>query len=213
MPTARSWTDVYRARTAYLDPAAIARYEDSRFRGPLGAYKLRRERRVVRSALAALPPNLRAVDCPTGVGRWISTLADRGHQVIGVDISVAMLTEARRRAEGVAAVHAEAEHLPFGDDCVDLVFSFALAKHLPREVLFGVLDEFVRVARIGVVCTVNTTPPVLWAWAKRRAPRSRAVDLAVLRSWAQSRGLSLRDFGRCHSPIGMERCLLLRGTD
>ena len=114
MPTARSWTDVYRARTAYLDPAAIARYEDSRFRGPLGAYKLRRERRVVRSALAALPPNLRAVDCPTGVGRWISTLADRGHQVIGVDISVAMLTEARRRAEGVAAVHAEAEHLPFG---------------------------------------------------------------------------------------------------
>lgn len=203
---------MYRARTAYLDPAAASSYERNRFRGPLGAYKLRRERRAVESALAVLPRDLWTIDCPTGMGRWVSTLAARGHQVVGVDISPAMLTGARKRSNGMPAVRGEAEHLPIRDGGVDLVFSFALAKHLPGDVLFGVLDEFARVTRVGFICTVTITPSALWGWTKKPAARSRAVDLPTLQAWARSRELSLRDFGRCHTPIGMERCLLFGHT-
>ncbi|MBA2390346.1 MAG: class I SAM-dependent methyltransferase [Geodermatophilaceae bacterium] len=203
---------MYRARTSYLDPADVAHYERNRFSGPLGAYKLRREHAAVGAALAALPRNLVVLDCPTGIGRWRGTLADRGHRVVGVDISPAMLAEARTHAGGVPNVCGEAENLPFRDGGVDLVFSFALVKHLPRSVRYGVLDEFARVARIGVVCTVNISPPLLWSWAMKRAPRHRAVDRAALLDWAQSRGMAMLDFGRCHTPIGMERCLLFRRT-
>jgi len=203
---------VYRARTAYLDPAKASSYERNRFRGPLGAYKLHREHRAVESALAALPRELRTIDCPTGMGRWVSTLAARGHQVVGVDISPAMLAGARQRSNGMPAVRGEAEHLPIRDGGVDLVFSFALAKHLPGDVLFGVLDEFARVTRVGFVCTINITPPALWGWTKKPAARSRAIDLPTLQAWARSRELTLRDFGRCHTPVGMERCLLFDHT-
>ncbi|MEJ7703086.1 MAG: class I SAM-dependent methyltransferase [Geodermatophilaceae bacterium] len=204
---------MYRARTSYLDPEQVARYEDRRFSGLLGAYKLRREQRAVGAALAALPRDLSVIDCPTGIGRWVGALAERGHRVVGVDISAAMLAEALHRIDGVTAVRGEAEHLPFRDRGADLVFSFALAKHLPLDVLVDVLGEFSRVARVGIIVTVNITPPTLWAWTKKRAPRSRAVEVSSLSAWAQSRGLSLRDFGRCHTPIGMEHCLLLRRMD
>lgn len=203
---------MYRARTAYLDPAKASSYERNRFRGPLGAYKLHREHRAVESALAALPRELRTIDCPTGMGRWVSTLAARGHQVVGVDISPAMLAGARQRSNGMPAVRGEAEHLPIRDGGVDLVFSFALAKHLPGDVLFGVLDEFARVTRVGFVCTINITPPALWGWTKKPAARARAIDLPTLQAWARSRELTLRDFGRCHTPVGMERCLLFDHT-
>lgn len=188
----------------------MARYEGDRFGTRLGARRLRRERRCVSAALALLPAGLLVLDCPVGIGRWVASLTAPGHRVVGMDLSPAMLAEARRRDPGICLVRGEAERLPMSDKAVDVVFSFALAKHLPREVLFAVLDEFTRIARVAIVCTVNIRPPAVLAWTAKQPARSRAITFPAVHSWAQTRGQTVQDVGRCHSPIGMERCLVIR---
>ncbi|AUG99092.1 class I SAM-dependent methyltransferase [Prodigiosinella confusarubida] len=72
-------------------------------------------------------PVLRVLDIGTGPGFFAVTLALAGHQVTAVDITEAMLDQARDNAEhhGVSInfVHSDVHNLPFDDDSFDLVVS------------------------------------------------------------------------------------------
>jgi ubiquinone/menaquinone biosynthesis C-methylase UbiE len=76
------------------------------------------------AALERLPdPVDRALDVGTGTGAGARTIRERfpSAEVVGVDVSRAMLAEARKRSPDVSFVEGDASRLPFGDDSFDLV--------------------------------------------------------------------------------------------
>lgn len=87
-------------------------------------------------------PVRRALDVGTGTGAGALEIAKRFQdaKVVGVDVSQAMLDEARRMAPGVEFVQGDASALPFGDAEFDVV---AHANMIPF------LDETARVLRPG----------------------------------------------------------------
>jgi malonyl-CoA O-methyltransferase len=78
---------------------------------------------ALRLALEDIAPPARVLDIGTGTGVAALALADwfPSAAVTGVDLSPAMLAEARRKGGRVRFEVADAAHLPFGDASFDLV--------------------------------------------------------------------------------------------
>lgn len=100
------------------------------------------------------PVERRAVlDFGCGIGRVALALAPYAERVVGVDVSSAMVAEARRRAAGVADVAFDATDgrtLPFADASFDLVLAVDSVPYLVRAgVLEAQLAELKRVLRPG----------------------------------------------------------------
>jgi SAM-dependent methyltransferase len=95
------------------------------------------------------PPEGIVLDLGCGTGAHAVRLAQRGYDVIAVDLSPAGVRAAkdRFRQAGVRGrfVVADAEHLPFRDGAVDVVWSSLLLHHFPK--LISLPDELRRVAR------------------------------------------------------------------
>jgi len=107
---------------------------------------IKAEQPVVREILAQLPPG-RALDVACGSGRHTAWLATRGHTVVGIDNSPAMLALARSKAPEVELLHADLDRLPVPTGSFDLVVcALALTHHAD---LPGALAEFARVLRPG----------------------------------------------------------------
>jgi ubiquinone/menaquinone biosynthesis C-methylase UbiE len=95
--------------------------------------------------IRALGPldGLRVLDLGCGKGRFAARLTHEGAQVIGLDISSAMLGE----AFGLARVKASARRLPFADESFDAIVAVEVFEHLPD--VDGTLNELARVLRPG----------------------------------------------------------------
>lgn len=113
----------------------------------LPARALRRE--VVR--LSELPPASRILDVATGTGAQALAFAQAAKEVVGVDLSRAMLRVARRknRFQNVSFQEADGARLPFEEGSFDAAcVSFALHE-MPESIRTGVLREMARVTRPG----------------------------------------------------------------
>jgi SAM-dependent methyltransferase len=98
----------------------------------------------------------RALDFGCGAGRLTRALADRFGECVGVDISEAMVAEARRINTDCAGctfvVNDTADLSRFPDASFDLVYSTLVLQHLPsRRLIAAYLAEFVRVVSSGGV--------------------------------------------------------------
>jgi ubiquinone/menaquinone biosynthesis C-methylase UbiE len=88
----------------------------------------RREKRAVLDALNPLDDR-KVLEIACGTGRFTTMLAERGADIVGLDISSAMMAEGRKkaRAAGVADniefIRGDAARLPFPDDHFDTVFA------------------------------------------------------------------------------------------
>ena len=110
---------------------------------------------LARSALelaerVQLPPDARVLDVATGTGTVALTLAPRAAEVVGTDLSAAMLAQARARAAGhpnVLLMEAEATALPFAEDTFDVVVCGAGLFFVPD--MPAALREWGRVLRPG----------------------------------------------------------------
>jgi len=102
-----------------------------------------------------------ALDCGPGV--MARKLADRGAQVIGVDMSAVAV--ARAREKGIEAHHVDldVEPLPFADGSFDTLLSDSGLEH--RFHVERALDEAVRVLRPGGTCILAL--PNLGHWRYR----------------------------------------------
>ncbi|MCT2586769.1 class I SAM-dependent methyltransferase [Actinophytocola gossypii] len=109
-------------------------------------------------ALGELPPGSAVLDVPCGGGvalRGLTGGASAGNSAVryvGVDLSRAMVTRARRRAErlglgGVGLVEADISALPFGDGGFDVCVCFNGLHCLPDPA--GAVREMVRCVRPG----------------------------------------------------------------
>ena len=110
-------------------------------------------RRVLSRTLDPSPegPERSILDVGTGTGEMASVLGSMGFKVTGVDLSPAMLAQARLKAQqegtDLQTVEAEASNLPFPADSFDMVFS--------RHLFWNLIDpqaavrEWARVVRPG----------------------------------------------------------------
>jgi len=91
----------------------------------------------------------RLLDVACGPGALLAVYAPRVRHAVGVDLTMAMLREARARRDrgSIALVRAEAERLPFADGTFSIVVTTWAVHHFgePRRVL----GEMARVCRPG----------------------------------------------------------------
>ena len=90
------------------------------------------------------------LDVGVGNGRHAELLANSCRRVVGLDLSLAALSEARSRARAngfdMALVQSDAASLPLSRDVVDLAVYVATIHHLPtRSQRIASLDELARV--------------------------------------------------------------------
>lgn len=89
------------------------------------------------------------LDVATGTGEQARAFAEKCREVVGIDLSEAMLDVARAKSPraNLTYVQADATHLPFGDARFDVAsISFALHE-MPASIREAVLSEMVRVTK------------------------------------------------------------------
>ncbi len=127
-------------------------------------------RRAVRLA-AAGPPGIWADMC-TGTGEMATYLkrrAPEGTRVCGIDFSLPMLSEARRKKIAVDFAASDIKALPFGDDTFDVItMSFATRNiNLSREALLRSFAEYHRVLKPGGRFVNLETSQPRWSWMRK----------------------------------------------
>lgn len=88
-------------------------------------------------------PNMKVLDIGCGNGRFYDVIATRETEYTGVDNSVGLLSEAKKKHPGIKFVEGDATKLPFPDGSFDIAYSFAVIHHVPSRKL---RNEFVREA-------------------------------------------------------------------
>lgn len=137
-------------RTFYRSSAVAAYYDEERFVGPFKRRRNRLKWRTICDALATLEDVRSVLDLPCGTGRFTGSLARRGFQVVGSDISLEMMRRAVDSVDGSEGVggfvQADAERLPFSDDSLDCIVSIRFMFHVPPPTRVSILREMARVA-------------------------------------------------------------------
>ena len=135
----------------------VAKNYDGRWQSAAGKRRDLRKGRVLQVALDRIAADsnnsLQSVlDVPFGTGRFHAIYKERGLQVVGADLSLAMLQQARRKTGGGAFLSADLENLPFADQAFDVVVCIRLF-HLIRDpkIRLRFLQEVRRVSRVGAV--------------------------------------------------------------
>jgi len=146
--------------------ASLLRYEAQRQFGRQAAsyarsasHALDRDLDLLLSHLA-LREEDRALDVATGTGFTARALGGVARTVVGLDLTLGMLQEARRIASGrpIRWVAADAGALPFADAVFDVVTVRRAPHHFPD--LVGALREMLRVLRAdGRIGIVDQVPP------------------------------------------------------
>ena len=114
------------------------------------------EEPAVHALVDALPAG-RALDAACGTGRHTKYLVARGHDVVGVDASDAMLERARAAVPGVDFRVGDLAALPLPDASVDLAVCALALTHCAR--LEPPLAELARVVRPGGTVIVSDMHP------------------------------------------------------
>ncbi|SAK73391.1 methyltransferase type 11 [Caballeronia temeraria] len=93
----------------------------------------------------AVGPGIRMLDVAAGPGNLAAAAIERGATATAVDFSASMIAHARQLHPEIEFEHADAEHLPFGDESFDAVgINFGML-HFPEPE--RALDEAARVLR------------------------------------------------------------------
>lgn len=184
----------------YASPEGAAAYRVKYDQSLARRWSNRRELRAVAAALERAGTRGRVLDCPCGAGRLTPTLLARAEHVSAVDLSPAMVAQARdalrREAEAgrVDFAVASADRLPFADAAFDTVVCHRLLHHLADPAQrAAVWRELARVAARRVIASFSDAS----TWKARlqglRGVRRRRTILhpAALAAEAAAHGLRM----------------------
>ncbi|WP_417347562.1 malonyl-ACP O-methyltransferase BioC [Ferrimonas sp.] len=104
--------------------------------------------------LAGPLPLGQVLDLGCGSGHFTEKLANQGHQLVALDLASPMLDHTRRRCPHVLCLQGDADALPLGSDCVDMVFS-SLALQWSQD-LTHALRQLKRSVRPGGRILIST---------------------------------------------------------
>jgi len=130
----------------FTDPESVLGYE--RWYETVGRRADRLEKRLLRVLLGRFPNAHEVLEVGCGTGHFTRWMTARGFRAVGVDISAAMLAEAKRLKTGTC-IRGDALGLPFGSDSFDLVVMIATLEFTAEPI--EALSEAFRVARRGVI--------------------------------------------------------------
>jgi ubiquinone/menaquinone biosynthesis C-methylase UbiE len=130
----------------FTDPGSVVGYEQ--WYGTVGRRADRLEKRLLQVLLDRFPNADDVLEVGCGTGHFTRWMTSRGFRVVGLDISDAMLAEAKRLKTGTC-IQGDALGLPFGSGSFDLVIMIATLE-FTREPIRA-LSEAIRVARRGVI--------------------------------------------------------------
>lgn len=142
-----------------------------------------------------------ALDFGCGVGRLTQPLTEYFEEVVGVDLSPAMvrLAEAYNRAPDRCryVVNAAANLAMFPTGSFDLVLSYLTLQHIPPGLSTSYLREFVRVTRTGgIICVqLPAAPATVAAAARMSVRRARNAVRALLARGGIGRGANSGMYG------------------
>lgn len=126
-----------------------------------------RDRREAESVLELVFPGSSidgrlVADVACGAGRYLSALIDKGARVVGLDLSVDLLGEARAKFPGAILVRCDMRRLPLGNASVDWALSLftSFGYFDSREEHRSLMVELSRVSRTGVVLDVPNPAPL-----------------------------------------------------
>jgi ubiquinone/menaquinone biosynthesis C-methylase UbiE len=182
----------------YRSTAGAAAYRRKYERTLVRRLSNRRELSIVHRALARAGTRGRVLDCPCGAGRLVPTILRHAERVTCVDLSEAMVAEAREALAPLAAtgavdfVVAPADDLPVEDGAFDTAVCHRLIHHMAaREERAGVLAEMARVARRRLVLSFSDDTTFKARRQRRRGIVRRRHTLApeALRAEAAVHGL------------------------
>jgi len=117
-------------------------------------------------SLAEAKEGSKILDVCTGTGKQAFAFAEKGYEVVGIDLSPDMLTVARRKNKykNVKLKVADATNIPFADKSFDVsCISFAL-HDMPHEIRHKVLGEMKRVSRRIVIVDYYIPKNKLHRW-------------------------------------------------
>ena len=130
------------------------------------------DRREKRAVLEALNPieDRRVLEIACGTGRFTVMLAERGADIVGLDISSAMMAQGRAKARAadvadrIEFLRGDAARLPFPDDHFDTVFAMRFFHLADTPAKF--LAEMCRVSREQVFFDTfnDRSTRVLYNW-------------------------------------------------
>jgi ubiquinone/menaquinone biosynthesis C-methylase UbiE len=144
---------------------------DAWFTTPIGLLVKKYESELLLSLLRPKSDEF-ILDAGCGTGIFTLDLLSLGTHVIGVDLSLPMLSRAEQKARGYhfQAVLADISSLPFSENVFDKVVSVTTLEFI--EDAKRVIEELFRVTRKGgrvAVATLNSLSP----WAERRKAEAK----------------------------------------
>ena len=149
-------------KDAYQTAAVAGAYDAERFSDAVGRLFDRLEKRALEQVLTKAlgrDRTARVLDAPCGTGRITEMLLGMGFEVLGGDISPAMMRVAadktRRYERQVAFQQLDLEGLDLPSDSFDVVTCVRLMHHLDSAGRAGVLKELARVSREWVLINVS----------------------------------------------------------
>jgi ubiquinone/menaquinone biosynthesis C-methylase UbiE len=163
------------------------RYERRRYGGIVRRINLMATKRALARALGILGRGL-ILDMPCGTGILHEFLGAAGFEVIGADLSPAMLTVAREKGNGVKHVRADVTRLPFRPGSFEAVLCVRFFMRIPAAERPLVLRGLAALARGPLVVTVchpytikHLTRKVrlMLGWTKKHSPRLTRLELAA----------------------------------
>ena len=94
--------------------------------------------------LRLLPKNGVILEAGCGLGRWVVYLRERGHRVVGLDLSLDTLTRCRAHGGTSSVVVGDILRMPFPDHTFSAILSFGVVEHLEH----GISDAFAEMQRL-----------------------------------------------------------------
>lgn len=204
----------------WRDSAIAERYEPERFQNLKGwLYKVLEER-VLRRALKYINTGSRLLDEACGTGRVTRLLDGAGYRVVGCDISLAMMSIAKRQfsagGKERSFTQGDGTQLPFKDKAFDAVTCVGLLMHLDAARRVHVLKELARVSQGYIVVQYGCVSALLSLIARivgRNAGNVRhPVDDTELRKDLEGAALKEVDRFWAQWPLSSSLVLVLSRT-
>ena len=109
--------------------------------------------------LGAVHEHCRGIDLGCGRGEWLELMKEIGFDVIGVDLDEMMLAACRELGLPTQAGDAIAYLQTLPDESIVLVSGFHLVEHIPFASLQALVQEALRVLKLGGLLILETPNP------------------------------------------------------
>jgi ubiquinone/menaquinone biosynthesis C-methylase UbiE len=149
------------AYAKWKDLEQVESYAQRRYRSWDQRLLNSREQKIVRKLFREYNISGTILDIPVGYGRFLPLLSEFG-SVLASDIGfLPVLYQKEKTGIARGSVNASAQHLPFKEKSVDVVFCFRLLQHMHhRDERIAIFREFKRLSRQWVIVSLYLTNPL-----------------------------------------------------